>query len=158
MGGIELAQTDVRASNRRDPPSVAPAVAVEHRQRPEIDGVVPHVPADQIAERIEIRASVMVDHPFGITGCSRGIVERDGVPLVAGEVRGIVWITFSKKFIIQNGAESFAAWPLRVVDVDHQGITFALMERLLDDGCELGICQKNLGFAVIEDVGWPNPV
>ena len=36
---IELAQADVGAADGGDGPGVAPAIAVEHRQRPEIDAV-----------------------------------------------------------------------------------------------------------------------
>src|SRR5437660_3436546 len=40
-GRVDLAQTDVAAGHGGDAPGEAPAVAVEHGQRPQVDGVVP---------------------------------------------------------------------------------------------------------------------
>src|SRR3981189_695689 len=39
-GRLDLAQADIDAGGRRDGPGKAPAIAVEHRQGPEIDRVL----------------------------------------------------------------------------------------------------------------------
>jgi hypothetical protein len=47
--GADPAQADMRAGLHRQRPGEAPAVAVEHRQRPEIDRVLGHAACDHIA-------------------------------------------------------------------------------------------------------------
>jgi len=65
---IDSAQADVGPGVGSHGPHKAPAVAVEHRQRPQIDGVRRHAPTDDVAHRIEIGAAVMIDDALRITG------------------------------------------------------------------------------------------
>ena len=80
--GAHLAQADVRPRLDADRPGEAPAVAMEHRQRPEIDGMAAHVGGEDIADGQQIRAAMVVDDALGIAGRARRVVERDGVPFV----------------------------------------------------------------------------
>ena len=63
---VHLAQADIDAGRGRDRPGKAPAVAVEHRQRPEIDGMLRHRPHQDIPERVQIGAAMVIDHALGI--------------------------------------------------------------------------------------------
>src|SRR4030088_1494496 len=54
LGGIDLAQATVSARGRRNGPGEAPAVAVKHRQGPEIDWSVSGIFFNQISITITI--------------------------------------------------------------------------------------------------------
>ena len=81
---IDPAQTDMRAGDRRHRPGIGPAVAVEHRQCPEIDRMPVDPEGDRVAERVQIGAAMVVDDAFRIAGRARGVVERDRRPFVRG--------------------------------------------------------------------------
>src|SRR5215210_8157658 len=57
--GIDLAQADIDAGRRRDSPWKAPAVAVKHWQRPEIDRMLAEIAGEDVADRIQVRTAVM---------------------------------------------------------------------------------------------------
>src|SRR2546426_9054651 len=59
-GGLDLAQADVGAGDGGDTPGETPAIAVEHRERPEVLRVEAHVRLDHLADRVEPRATVRV--------------------------------------------------------------------------------------------------
>ena len=84
---IDLAQADVRAAGRGHRPREAPAVAVEHRQRPQVDRVVAELGLDHLAERVQVRAAVGVDDALRAAGRARGVVDRDRLLLVAQQRR-----------------------------------------------------------------------
>lgn len=44
---VEFTETDVRSADGRHGPRVAPAVGVEHGERPEVDGLVRYGPIDE---------------------------------------------------------------------------------------------------------------
>ena len=82
--GLHPAQAHVGAGVGRHGPRKAPAVAVKHRQRPKIHRVMRHAQRDDVARRVEVRAAMVVDHPLGVAGGAGRVVERDRIPLVAG--------------------------------------------------------------------------
>ena len=59
------------------PPRIGPAVAVEHRQGPQIDRWPVEPEGDRIAERVQKGAAMMIDDALGIAGGAGGVVERD---------------------------------------------------------------------------------
>uniref|UniRef100_A0A804RDL1 Uncharacterized protein n=1 Tax=Zea mays TaxID=4577 RepID=A0A804RDL1_MAIZE len=73
---------------RRHAPGEGPAVAVEHGERPEVDGVGGHPPLQQQAGGAQVRPAVAVDDALGRGRGAGRVVERDGVPLV-GERREV---------------------------------------------------------------------
>ena len=85
--GLGPAQADVRAGLKRHRPGERPAVAVEHRQGPEIGRVQRHVVGQDLAERREVGAAVVDHHALGLAGGARGVVEADRLPFV-GRVQG----------------------------------------------------------------------
>ena len=80
--GAHPAQAHVRARHRRQRPGEAPAVAVEHRQGPQVDRVPAEVGGEHVGVAHERRAAVAVDDALGIAGGARGVVERQRLPLV----------------------------------------------------------------------------
>ena len=79
---LDLAQAHVRAGRRGDRPVEAPAVAMEHRQRPQVHRVLRHRPVEDVVDRVQVRAAIVIHDALGIAGRARGVVERDRVPLV----------------------------------------------------------------------------
>ena len=61
-----LAQAHMGAGNDRYAPGKAPAVAMKHGQRPEIDAVLAHAAGEDVADGKEIGAAVVIDDAFGI--------------------------------------------------------------------------------------------
>ena len=62
---LDLAQA--RACHRTaSPPGMAPAVAVEHRQGPQVDAARPQLEDQRAGAGVEVGAAVMQDHALGI--------------------------------------------------------------------------------------------
>ena len=80
--GLDAPQADVRAARRRNRPRIRPAVAVEHRQRPQINAVGVEPERKRIAERVQICAAVVVDNAFRIAGGAGRVEERERIPFV----------------------------------------------------------------------------
>ena len=77
-----LSNTNVCSSLRRNRPRKAPAVAVEHRQRPQVNRMCRHIPFQRIAKRIQISPAIMVNDALRVPRRTRGIVDTDRIPLV----------------------------------------------------------------------------
>jgi len=58
------AQADMGAADDRDRPGETPAVAVEHRQRPQIDWVVRHIVIFRWFQNPNSFRNQNLDHPF----------------------------------------------------------------------------------------------
>ena len=94
--GINRAQEDMAAGQHRDRPGETPAVAMEHRQGPEINRKMRHLPAQGVVDCIEIRPAVAVDH-LGIACCAGGITDSEGIPFIGRRAVGKVFITFRQQ-------------------------------------------------------------
>ena len=153
-GGLDPAQAHLGARLQRHRPRKAPAVAVEHGQGPEIGRVQAHVPDQDVADRVQIRAAVVRDHALGPPGGAGGVAERDRLPFV-GRIEGIErGIALGQQLVVGQLAQALARHvEHRVRHVDHQRLAFALRERGLDHAGILGVGQQHLGFAVVQDVG-----
>ena len=66
--GAHLPEAHMDARLDADGPGKAPAVAMKHRQRPEIHGVPAHVGGDDVSDREQIRAAMVIDDALGIAG------------------------------------------------------------------------------------------
>ena len=79
---VDLAQAHVGAARGGHRPGVGPAAAVEHRQRPQIDRARREPEGERVAERVQVRAAMVVDHALGIARRARGVEERQRIPFV----------------------------------------------------------------------------
>ena len=118
---VDPAQTHAHTGLQRQSPRKAPAVAVEHGQRPQVDRVLRQGPGDDVGDRIEIGAPVVRDHPLGIAGGARGVVQRNRVPFVAGQAPVELRITLGQKCLVAKLANQVASHMHRVVHINHQG-------------------------------------
>ena len=148
---IDLAQADIDAGRGRHRPRKAPAVAVEHRQRPEIDRMLAEIAGEDVADGIEIGAAVMGHDALGIARGARGVAQRDRVPFVAGRSCDEAGVALRDRRFIFDFADALAAGERRIVDVDHERL-WALhqRQRFRDHAGKFRIDQDDLGAAMVE--------
>ena len=148
---LHPAHADARPTDRGQRPREAPPIAVEHRQCPQVDGVVRKVPADDVRQRIEICAAVVIDDPLGVPGGARGVVERDCAPLVVRVRPPERRIALFEQSLVLDVADALAARGMRVVDVDDDRRMSHPGERVRDHRRELPVREQHLRTTVFED-------
>ncbi len=85
-----------------------------------------HVAGDDIAGAQQVGTAVVIDHAFRIAGGARGVIERDGVPLVVGHLPDVIGIAARHESFVVDFADALAgAAVLGIVVVDHQRLGFA---------------------------------
>ena len=151
---IHATQADVHARHRRDRPREAPAVGVEHRQRPEEDGARRDVPRQNLADGHHPRAAVVIDDTLRVARGSRRVIERDRLPLVADRRSLEVGRALSEERLVLDLAQPLAG-PLveRIVEINDEWPPVELSQGLADRRRELAVGDQDLGLAVAQDVG-----
>ena len=139
--GVGAAQADRGAGDQRQRPREAPAVAMEHRQGPEIDRMQAHRPLRGVAVGRQRRAAMTVDHALRVARRARRVVERDGVPFVGRIFPGVVLVAGRQEFFVGRVADLGAVLAQRVVDIDHQRLDLGDGQRLGHDLVELAVDQ-----------------
>jgi hypothetical protein len=116
--GLDRAQADVRARHRGHRPREAPAVAMEHRQRPQVNRVRRHRPRHHVAAGFQESAAMVVDDPLRPPRRARGVVERNRVGLRLRQRPLEIGFPGLQEFFVFHLAEALAgAAVLRVVDI-----------------------------------------
>ena len=148
---VDLAQANVDAGRCRNGPWKAPAVAMKHRQRPQIDRMLAEVAGQDVADGVEIGAAVVGNDALGIAGGSGSIAERDGVPFVLRRPCGKVGVALCHGIFVFELADPLSAGKSRVVDVDQQWLWAGHQrQRLGNHAGKFGIDQEDLGAAMVE--------
>ena len=106
---IDLAQANVDAACGRKRPWEAPAVTVEHRQRPEINRALAEISGDDVADSVEIGAAMMGDDALWIAGRAGGVAERNRVPFVLRQRPGEFRIALRDPGFVFDRTDPFAA-------------------------------------------------
>ena len=110
----------MRAAKRRDGPREAPAVAMEHRQRPQVAREVRHGPRRGVANRVQVRAAMMGDDALRVARRARGVRDGDRVPLVLRRLEPRERVVRDQQRLVLVPAEPLArAGELAVAHVDH---------------------------------------
>ncbi|MCY1444944.1 hypothetical protein D9M71_614380 [compost metagenome] len=65
---IDPAQENVHTRQGGDGPWIAPAIAMEHRQGPEVHRMVAYGPGHLVAQCAQVSAAMVVDHALGVAG------------------------------------------------------------------------------------------
>ena len=126
-GAIHAAQADMGAAQHRHRPRKAPAVAVEHRQCPEVLREMRHRPGGRVAHRVEVGAAVVRDHALRVTRGARGVAHRDGVPFVARALQPIQRrVCGQQRFVFMHAHPFARAGVLGIGHVDHHQLTAML--------------------------------
>ena len=153
---IHTAQAHIDASAGRHRPGKAPAIAMEHGQRPEVDRVLGHVPLQHIADGIGGRAPVVVHHALGVTRGARGVVQGDGIPLIGRQAPGKCRVARRHECLVIGAAQAVHCGTIQgVLHLDHlqRRARSAQGQRLGHGAGELGIDDDGFGLAVIEHEG-----
>src|SRR5271154_1100733 len=110
--------------------------------------MAPDVGGDDIADREQIGAAMVVDDALGIAGRARGVVERDRVPFVARRRALVSLVALGDQGLVVEPAEPLArAFVLGVGVVDRQRAGAGVLQRRSDDGREFAIDNDRLCFA-----------
>ena len=104
--GLDLAQADVGSGLQGHAPGEGPAVAVEHRQGPEIDRVQADVAGQRLADRVQIGAAVMDHDALGMARGAGGVVEADRLPFVGRQERREGRIALRQKVVVGERARA----------------------------------------------------
>ena len=144
----------MRAGQERERPREAPAVAMEHRQRPEIDGAFAHAAGEDVGVAHQRRAAVMAHDAFGIAGGARRVIERDRVPFVARHRPREMRIAAGHEvFVVDCAFERAALRKLGIV-IDHeQRLGLRERERGLRGLGEFEIDDEDFRLGMIEHEG-----
>ena len=151
---VDRAQAHVRPAHRRDRPRETPAVAVEQRQRPQIDGLGRQWPDTDVAHRFEESSPMVVDHAFGAPGGTGGVVQRDRVGLAARQRPCERRVAVGNESLVLHCSEPPTRPGIeRVVDVDHVDLALELRQRRPHHASVHAVSDHHLGRAVLEDIG-----
>ena len=152
---IDPAHADVGARQGRDGPGEAPAVAMEHRQGPEIDRMVRHLPTDGVRDGVQVGPPVVIDDALRIARGAGGIVERDRLPFVGGQFPFVIGIALGQQaFVIGLAQGDVLVRGFRIDDIDDRDVLApGHGEGGLHRRREFRVGQQNLGLAVVQAEG-----
>ena len=132
--GAHRAQTDTGAVERGDGPRETPAVAMKHRQCPEVHRVRTHVPGQRIRHRVQVGAAVVSDYALGVAGGARCIAKRDRAPLVIGQAPAELGIAALDKVFVLDITDQLTVTGGRIIDIDYLYCRRQLRQRCLYRG------------------------
>ena len=139
------------SAHRRDRPGKTPAVAVKHRQGPEMGAGRPQSSAQRLAESHQIGAAMMANDALGIAGRSRGVVEGDRLPLVVGHPDRRIRIAAGNEVLVLDPVAFRRVARLRRADFDQGRGMPDLCQGRLGDRHQFGIDQEGLALGMLQD-------
>ncbi len=145
-------QTDVGAADRRHTPGGAPAVAVKHRKRPQIDGFGHVIRVDHLREGVEVSAPMAVHHTLRSPCCARRVVDRDRPFFVIDPERQRVERSARDEVLEGSVAAHHVGARCGVVKNDHLPECRATLEMVRHDRVERRVDHQDRGTGMIEDV------
>ncbi len=151
--GCDASQADIGPGERGDRPGERPAAAMKHRQSPEISRVMGHIPGHRAAECIEVGATVVIDDPLWVSGCTGGVAERQRLPLVVGQGPWMVRIAFGEKLFVFGFSQPVVARSQLIRDVDNHGFDGAFAQSLAHGRRKFCVRDDHLRLSVVEDEG-----
>ena len=143
QGGVHRAHRHMSSADRSYRPREAPAVAVEHRQGPQVRRLGRHPSGDHLAERIEIRTAVCVLDTLWLPRGAGGVVDRDGLLFILEPALRLRWGRGIQERLILISRGRGVSTP----DDRHAGQIQRGEHRL-----ELRVDQQKTRIAVSEDV------
>ena len=146
----------MRAGLHGERPWKTPAVAVEHRQCPQIDRVPGHAGVDGVGVGHQGRAPVMIDDALRVAGGARRVIERDRIPLVVRHRPLEGGIAAGQEFLVVDGADALALRIGRVggifgiVEVNDQRRDLGQRQRVLHDAGKFAVDDQHLCLGMVE--------
>ena len=149
--GVDGPQAHVGAPRRGHSPGVRPAVAVEHRQRPQVARPCADAECEHLSHRVEVCTPVVAHDALGVAGRARRVAEADRLPLVVREAVVAIRRSLVEECFVVLLSDQVAALAQGIVDVDHDRRCVHPFERLCDHWRELAIGDQHLRLGVAED-------
>ena len=155
---VDATQTDIGAGHCRERPRKTPAIAVKHRQGPEIDRMARQVPGQHIADRVQIGAAMVNHHALGIAGRARGVIQADRIPFIFRQLPDMGRVTARDQVLVGHRTEALArATVLRIIDIDQHRQGLARRLHQPDGGPhhlgKLAIDDQQLAVGMLEHEG-----
>ena len=143
--GAHLTQADMRADDGRERPRETPAVAMKHRQGPQVDRMFGHGGGQRIALCQEIRTPVMRDHTLGVA-CGAGcVIDRNRVPFILWHQPVIGRIASRQEgVVIFCLGRDARPRELRIIILDEERGGCCKRQRLLHQGHEFAVHDHDL--------------
>ena len=144
--GLDLRQADVLGAHRRDRPRIGPAVAVEHRERPQVARARRQARLGDHAQRVQVGAAVVGHHALRAAGRARGVVDRDQRALVLGALE-VDRVGVGEQLLVVGVL-------VALLDPDDpRRVVAELLERRVERLLQRPVGDQHLRPAVLEDVG-----
>ena len=151
-GRLQPPQADVRAGHRGHAPREAPAVAVKHRQRPQVGRAVVHADLQRRGHGVQVAAAVRVQHPLGVAGGAAGVIDADRLVFVLHRaVQQRVRAGGQKRLVIRSFIQGLA--DVTVLDVHHRLDAGQLVPHRADQFRQFRVDAQHLAAGMVEDVG-----
>ena len=119
---IKLAQADVGAANGRHSPGEAPAVAMKHRQHPEIIRTVVHGQFNHFTYSIKIGAAMVVHYTFRSSRGAGCIVDGNGLIFVFDQDGQRFRTAGLQKRLVAHALEGHVIDPVEDIDNNRAGL------------------------------------
>ena len=111
--------------------------------------MVRHGPLENVAHRVQVGTAMVIHHALGLASGAGGVVQRNRLPLVAGQPVGVIRVALGQQRLVLQLANALGlAQKFRVGHIDNQRLAFQLGNRRLNHLGKLRVYQNHLGFAV----------
>ena len=136
-----------------DGPGVAPAVAMEHRQSPEIDWLMAKAQQREVADGVQIGAAMVVDHALRGAGGAGGVVQRDRIPFVPQGHGLEMGIALLQQCLVVERADQAAGGESGIVDMHDERGRGEQCQCGLGDVAQFAVHDEDARVAMGEDMG-----
>mmetsp|Transcript_78540 Transcript_78540/g.168299 ORF Transcript_78540/g.168299 Transcript_78540/m.168299 type:complete len:256 (+) Transcript_78540:644-1411(+) len=117
-----LAQANVSPHDGGDGVVEEPAIAVEHWQCPQVDGMAGHGPCDNIVHAVQIAATVVEEHALGVSRGATCVTQRERIPLILRGAPGCFRVALGEELLVVQCTNQWAPLLAKgIVDIHNQG-------------------------------------
>uniref|UniRef100_A0A0A9AD90 Uncharacterized protein n=1 Tax=Arundo donax TaxID=35708 RepID=A0A0A9AD90_ARUDO len=158
LAGVDPTEADVGATHHGHPPREAPAVGVEHRQRPKVRWPRRHSPVHERVHGDQEDPAVAVHHALGRRRRAGGVVQYHRVPLACRPHPRELRVALLKKPLVRQGLGSGGGELLLVGVLDGDDARRRVprrekLERIADERQRRRVDEDELGAGVAEQDG-----
>src|SRR5690606_30964924 len=149
--GAHVTQGYAHASRGGQGPGETPSVAMKLRQNPQVYRVLAHVPGHDVVHRIQVGATMVVDHAFRVAGSAGGVVQGDGVPFVIRQLPVKIGAGLFQQLFVSLAAQQFAVLVVLVINADHDGFNSHHLQGFFGNFTKLAVNKQHFGFGVLQN-------
>mmetsp|Transcript_50845 Transcript_50845/g.146739 ORF Transcript_50845/g.146739 Transcript_50845/m.146739 type:complete len:411 (+) Transcript_50845:639-1871(+) len=152
----DLPKAHMQPGQQSDCVVEVPTVAMKHWQRPQVDGMLRHIPLHDVVHCNQVRAPVVQQHTFGVRSGAAGVAQRYGVPLLLGGLPSEVGIALRQEILVCHDADEGPRLCTHgVVDIDDQrpSLRRQLFDRSHHARAVLPVDEDHLGLGMPQHEG-----